>query len=154
MSNLTQGVLLANVGKAIQQGGAEFAVEFCNLKASSLVDSLNNLNNCTISRVSAKNRNSGNQLQGKDDKEIWSFFSDSHGVKKDTILIHPDKLTYYKSIKIGMPACLKCHGTPNQDIDAATFEKLQKLYPNDLATGYKMDDFRGLWKIEFTRNEK
>jgi len=48
-----------------------------------------------------------------------------------------------------MPACLKCHGVPESDIDSATVQKLRALYPTDLATGYRLNDFRGLWKIEF-----
>ena len=35
ISNQAQATLLANVGKAIQKGGPEYAVEFCNLKVSS-----------------------------------------------------------------------------------------------------------------------
>ena len=62
------------------------------------------------------------------------------------------KLVYYKPIKIGMPACLKCHGSSETEINAVTFEKLNTLYPHDLATGYKLKDFRGLWKIEFVKN--
>ena len=50
-----------------------------------------------------------------------------------------------------MPACLKCHGTPEKDIDAATLEKLNLLYPEDLATAYQLNDFRGLWKVEFPK---
>ena len=51
-----------------------------------------------------------------------------------------------------MPACLKCHGVTGNDIDQATTEKLKKFYPNDLATGYQLDDFRGLWKFEIETN--
>ena len=61
-------------------------------------------------------------------------------------------LVYYKPIRIALPACLKCHGEPISDIDVATSEKIQNLYPADLATGYKLNDFRGLWKIEFPVN--
>jgi cytochrome c553 len=56
---------------------------------------------------------------------------------------------YYKPIRIVMPACLKCHGVPGTDIDSVTIQKLQSLYPADLATGYRLNDFRGLWKVEF-----
>ena len=70
ISNLSQATLLANVAKAMQKGGPEYAVEFCNLKVSSIVDSLNNTNNCVISRVSAKNRNPENALKGNQEKEL------------------------------------------------------------------------------------
>jgi len=150
ISSLAQATLLTNVGRAIQTGGPEYAVEFCNLKASSLVDSLNQANNCTISRVSAKNRNPENKLSDALDKKIWDSFQ--NGNKKDTVVSAGKTLVYYKTIKTAMPACLKCHGNRDTDINTSTLEKLQELYPNDLATGYALNEFRGLWKIEFAKN--
>lgn len=149
ITNQTQSVLLANVGSAIQQGGPEYAVEFCNLKASGLVDSLNQVNNCNISRVSEKNRNPQNALKNKTDRELWATFKNNS--LADTVIMVGKQVVYYKRINTAMPACLKCHGDPEQDINAATRQKLQKLYPGDLATGYRLNDFRGLWKVEFNR---
>jgi cytochrome c553 len=148
ISNLAQSVLLANVGQAMQTGGPVYAVEFCNLKASSIIDSLNTANNCVISRVSAKNRNPENGLKTETDKNLWAIFES--GTIKDSIVQENKKLVYYKPIKTALTACLKCHGELGSDIDSATSEKLQTLYPADLATGYKLNDFRGLWKIEFS----
>lgn len=147
ISNVAQATLLANVGKAIHEGGSEYAVEFCNLQASSIVDSLNRANNCIISRVSEKNRNSENSLNTSSEKELWQIFQASN--KQDTLLQENKNLVYYKRINMSMPACLKCHGNIETDINPATKTKLQDLYPNDLATGYQLNDFRGLWKIEF-----
>ncbi|MDX8337565.1 DUF3365 domain-containing protein [Draconibacterium sp. IB214405] len=144
-----QAVLLSNVGKAIQTGGPEYAVEFCNLEAASIVDSLNGVFDCNISRVSAKNRNPQNALSTEQEKEMWKLFTEQQ--LADTLLQSGSNLVYYKPIKIGMPACLKCHGNPETDINPATGAKLQELYPADLATGYQLNDFRGLWKVEFTK---
>jgi len=150
ITNLAQSVLLANVAQAMQTGGPVYAVEFCNHKASSIIDSLNRANNCEISRVSAKNRHPENNLKTEADKNLWTIFE--AGLVTDTLIQENKKRVYYKLIKTAMPACLKCHGVTGSDIDSATSEKLQNLYPNDLATGYQLGDFRGLWKIEFTAN--
>lgn len=150
ISTLTQSVLLANVAQAMQAGGAVYAVEYCNLKASTIVDSLNHIHNCVISRVSSKNRHPENALKTDIDQNVWAIFET--GTVNDTIVQESNKLIYYKPIKIALPACLKCHGDLGSDIDSATSEKLQNLYPADLATGYKLNDFRGLWKIEFLVN--
>jgi len=48
-----------------------------------------------------------------------------------------------------MPACMKCHGQAGKEIDAKTMEIISQKYPDDLATGYKEGDLRGLWKITF-----
>lgn len=155
ISNTSQKVLLTNVAKAMQNGGPENAVSFCNLNASAITDSLNRVYNCEISRVSAKNRNPQNALQNKTDEEIWNFFSvhTSEAFPRDTLVASKGEMIYYKPIKIGMETCLKCHGMPQQDIDSETYARLQKLYPNDLATGYRMNDFRGLWKIRFQKTK-
>ncbi len=143
-----QGVLLANVGKAIQQGGTEYAVEFCNLQASGITDSLNRVNDVVISRVSGKNRNPQNNLKDEEEKGLWQFYV-QHPATGDTLVLQNDKIIYYKPIRTAMPACLKCHGNPDSDIEPATLQKIRTLYPDDLATGYKLNDFRGLWKVEF-----
>lgn len=147
VTNLTQATLLANVGDAIQKGGTEYAVEFCNLQASTIVDSLNSLNNCTISRLSEKNRNSENKLENSSDFTIAEMMRTS--AVKDTLIFAGNTLIYYKPIRTGLSACLKCHGDPQTDIDEHTLTKIKNLYPNDLATGYQLNDFRGIWKVEF-----
>jgi hypothetical protein len=43
--------------------------------------------------------------------------------------------------------CLKCHGGAD-DVDAATMKVLAERYPADEATGYRLDDLRGIWRIE------
>ncbi|WP_321370444.1 DUF3365 domain-containing protein [uncultured Draconibacterium sp.] len=144
-----QAVLLSNVGKAIQTGGPEYAVEFCNLEAESIVDSLNGEFDCNISRVSAKNRNPNNALQTEQEKQMWQLFAEQP--LADTLVESGNNLIYYKPIRTGMPACLKCHGNTSTDINAATKAKLEELYPDDLATGYQLNDFRGLWKVEFAK---
>ena len=145
----TQGVLLKNVGLAMQKGGPQNAVQFCNLNAGTIVDSLNQEFNCNISRISEKNRNPNAGLGSDQEKALWQLFET--GSIGDTIVEQNNKLVFYKPIKIALPACLKCHGNPGSDIDPATKQKLSELYPKDLATGYALNDFRGLWKVEFER---
>jgi hypothetical protein len=149
VSNVAQSVLLENVGRAMNEGGPVYALRFCNLNASSIVDSLNNANQCNIQRISAKNRNPESYLKTKNDNAMWMHFE--KGNTHDTLILEGNNLIYYKPIKTAMPACLKCHGTPGSDIDDKTAEQLKKLYPSDLATGYQINDFRGLWKIEFEK---
>ncbi len=150
ITNLAQATLLGNVSNAMQKGGPEYAIEFCNLKASTLIDSLSRLNNCVISRVSEKNRNPENNLKSEPEKKIWKLMQTKLNI--DTLIQDNQSLVYYKSIKIALPACLKCHGVEKTYISPATLEKINQLYPRDLATGYQLNDFRGLWKVEFKTN--
>lgn len=147
ITKLAQAELLKNVGQAMKSGGTEYAITFCNLRASSIVDSLSNAHGAVISRISEKNRNPGNNLASKHDKKLWQIFED--GGLKDTVVAANNNFFYYKTIKTAMPTCLKCHGKIGGDIAPSVHEKLQTLYPNDLATGYNLNEFRGLWKVEF-----
>jgi hypothetical protein len=152
VSTTTQAALLANVSQAIQQGGSLYAVEFCNLRAAGITDSLSRKWNCDIARISEKNRNPGNALETDTDKEMWDYFFTLHrnGEQRDTVVSVDGQPVYYRPIVTGMPACLQCHGSP-QETDPATYSKIQELYPSDLAMGYQLNDFRGMWKIIFTK---
>ncbi len=153
VSTATQAALLANVSQAMQQGGSLYAVEFCNIHAADITDSLSQKWNCEIARISEKNRNSENALSTGTDKDMWEYFFTLHrdGVQRDTIIAVEGQPIYYRPIVTGMPACLQCHGSP-QEMDPATYSKIQELYPSDLAMGYKLNDFRGLWKIVFAND--
>lgn len=150
VSAQAQASLLAHVSSAMKQGGSLYAVEFCKLKASSITDSLSNQYNCTISRVSEKNRNPENNLKTEADKQLWAWAHQLDEPMKDTVVVVKSKAVYYKPIRTGLPACLQCHG-PVETIAPETYQKLQTLYPNDLATGYQLNELRGLWKIEFAQ---
>jgi cytochrome c553 len=152
VSAQAQASLLAHVSSAMKQGGSFYAVEFCNLEASSITDSLSNQFNCTISRVSEKNRNPENKLKTETDKQLWAWANQLDDPMKDTLVVVESQATYYKPIRTALPACLQCHG-PVETIQADTYEKLQTLYPNDLATGYQLNELRGLWKIAFEQKD-
>ncbi|NIP31516.1 MAG: DUF3365 domain-containing protein, partial [Candidatus Dadabacteria bacterium] len=52
--------LSGNLQKAMQEGGVEHAIKFCNINASDLVQSLNKKHNVEIRRTSLKVRNQNN----------------------------------------------------------------------------------------------
>ncbi|WP_321289171.1 DUF3365 domain-containing protein [uncultured Sunxiuqinia sp.] len=149
ISAQAQTSLLSHVSNAMKKGGSLYAVEFCNLQASSITDSLSNHFNCTISRVSDKNRNPENNLKTATDKQLWNWVT-QQDAPKDTLVVVKSQAIYYKPIRTAMPACLQCHG-PAEGIQPDTYEKLQALYPIDKATGYKLNELRGLWKIELAQ---
>ncbi len=151
VSAIAQGTLIQNLSKAIEAGGPSYAVEFCNLKAMELIDSISISNKCVVSRVTDLNRNPGNFISSEEDKSIWNYYKNEASEKAahDTVVETPESIVYFKPIKIGMPTCLKCHGEPGVDIDQNTLSVIDSLYPKDLARNYKSGDLRGLWKIEF-----
>lgn len=146
-----QVTLLSNVANAIQQGGTEHAVEFCNTKAISLTDSIAGLYTVAIQRITNKPRNPNNYLATAQDSLVWDKML-QHTQEKGKLptgFLEADagEYYYYKPIAMGMPTCVKCHGGTD-DINPRTREILQQRYPTDKATGYKTGDFRGMWKIK------
>lgn len=154
ISAQAQSALLSNVSEAIKKGGTLFAVEFCNLEVSGITDSLNNECNCSISRVSEKNRNPDNALETLTEQQLWKYFLSVHDTKMihDTVVVVEGQAVYYKPILTAMQTCLQCHG-PEEKIDQATLNKINELYPEDKATGYSLNELRGLWKISFELDE-
>lgn len=149
-SSQAQSALLSNVARAMKQGGTLYAVEFCNLEVSGITDSLNNNCNCSISRVSAKNRNPENALKTDAEKQLWEYFLSVQDTKMihDTVVVDEGRAVYYKPILTAMQTCLQCHG-PEEKIDPSTLSKINELYPEDKATGYELNELRGMWKISF-----
>lgn len=141
-----QKALLAHVSSAIEKGGTEYAVDFCNLKALAITDSLSEQYGYSISRITDRNRNPENGLETETERLIFEQFKENNELT-DSLLIVNNQLHFYKRINAGMPACIKCHGKPETDIESGTLTKIKSLYPADLATGYALNDFRGLWKI-------
>jgi len=152
IANLTQSELLINVSNAMKEGGPGYAIEFCNLHALALKDSLSRMNNCQIRRISFKYRNPVDMPQTEKEKEQLKQYQLAHQ-KGDTIKpevhLYSDRVEYYQPIILAMEACLKCHGDPGKQITEETLDKIKAHYPNDLATGFKLNDFRGAWKITF-----
>lgn len=154
IANLTQSELLINVSKAMKKGGPGYAVEFCNLRAMPIKDSLSRKNNCQIMRISSKYRNPADMPQTEKEKELLKQYQLAHengeSIKPEVFLFE-DRIEYYQPIILAMEACLKCHGETGKHINEETMNKIQAHYPDDLATGFELNEFRGAWKITFLK---
>ncbi len=156
ISGETQAALLANVSSAVKKSGFHGAVDYCNERAIPLTDSFSKKYNVHIQRLSDKNRNAINALANSDDQQAWdqlaTMLKDSTITAKHLIRNNGDgSIVYYKAMTIAMPTCISCHGDTKKDIAAETLKAISDKYPNDKATGYKMGDFRGMWKIKFNQ---
>jgi len=152
IATLTQAALLKAVQGAMASGGPAYAVDYCKLEALELKDSLSSLNNCTIQRLSTKYRNPADQPVTELEKEQLKTYKMLHSngeTLAPSVHIVGDEAEYYQPIIIGSSTCLLCHGDPETQIARETMNTIDELYPNDLATGYALNDFRGVWKITF-----
>ena len=78
-----QSLLLSNVSKNMKEGGPVHTIDFCNLNASLLMDSVSKSNSVTVSRISEKNRNENNVAS---EFEIGILESLKTSNKIDTVL--------------------------------------------------------------------
>lgn len=148
----TKAILGKNLMNAIQTKGAEHAVEFCNIKAITLTDSMSIEFGSKIKRVSDKPRNSNNIANLEEIKFINELKERIAKGEKLTPKISEmdDKVLGYYAIETNK-MCLQCHGVPNSEISPSTLAKIKLKYPNDQAINYKENEIRGIWVVEITK---
>ena len=146
----TQKVLGKNLLGTIQNKGVAAAVTFCNERAYPLTDSMATQYKAKIKRVSDKPRNPKNMANTVELAYINVF--KEKVAKGDSIepMIKEEegKWNFYYPI-ITNNLCLNCHGMPEKAIAPDVMAQLYQLYPQDKATGYDVDEVRGLWSIVF-----
>lgn len=143
--------LSSELMKAIETGGLEKAVNYCNLKAIPLTDSLSGNYKAEIHRISDRYRNPDNRPGELDMKVISAYrLQMEKGQELQAHLeVTGDTVYYYSPILIQNPLCLQCHGEPGNTMDPSTEKIISLKYPEDMAKGYKLGELRGVWKIMF-----
>ena len=141
-------MLSSNLQQAMVDGGIENALDYCNLKAMPLTDSLSKHYNVTIKRVSNKARNPLNQASENEQKILNNYLESIENRKPIISKNENANPTFYAPITT-KGLCLNCHGIVGETLLPENHEKIKTLYPKDQATGYKIDELRGMWSIEF-----
>jgi len=147
--------LSSNLKMAMEEGGVDNALKFCNIQAMPLTDSVSSKYDVNLRRASHRPRNPGNRADSLELEIIKEYLSqiEDNGELKPVVKQHGNKVSYHAPIRITNQLCLSCHGQPGKDIAEADLETLQELYPQDEATGFEMGELRGIWSIYFNRSE-
>lgn len=148
-----QQVLGGALKHAVEDSGVAYALNFCNLHAYPLTDSISALHGVKIKRISHKARNLNNQASDNEMKVIQQFqLSMETGEPAAPVVVERESgYTFFAPIVLQAPLCLKCHGEPEKEIASEDFILLNMLYPNDKATGFKLNELRGSWRIDFNK---
>ncbi len=146
----TQKALGQQLIKAIGEKGTLGAIEFCNIKALALTDSISVMNNAVIKRVSDKPRNPDNKAN---DEELGyiSYYKKliaSGKEPKPIVKRENGEVDFYYPITTNT-MCLQCHGRPNEQVMPETLATLKSLYPADQAIDYDANEVRGIWVVNF-----
>jgi len=143
--------LSSNLQQALSEGGVENALRFCNVEAMPLTDSLSTNYDVTISRVSHRPRNQANRADSLEMATIKTYLEHvkQQAEPKPEVYAEAKKIIYHAPIRINNPLCLNCHGKVGTDITESDLQTIQRLYPEDQATGFSMGDLRGIWTVTF-----
>jgi nitrate reductase cytochrome c-type subunit len=154
IANGTKAVLGKNLLEKIQKNGAEEALQFCNIKALPLADSMSRVFDAKVSRVSDKARNPKNKADKNELKIIEDMKKSlEKGEKPRPVLKErKGKVTAYYAIETNL-MCLQCHGDLQKNIKPEVAGKISKLYPKDKAIGYGESQIRGLFKVEMKKKK-
>lgn len=142
--------LQGELQQAMQSGGPQAAIEVCHTRAPEIATSVSRDHGLTLRRTSLKTRNPDNQPEPWQREVLESFQarqSDGEAVA-ELEYYEPGQgarkpMRFMKAIPT-QPLCLSCHGTSVSD---AVEQKLEALYPDDMARGYSVGDIRGAFVV-------
>jgi hypothetical protein len=133
--------LMGKLQQALAADGPAGAIGVCKDLAPQLAETVSRRQSLRIGRTSDKLRNSANSAPA------WAAEPLRMRPTAPTFLVGPaGELGALLPIRVLAP-CLACHG-PTTAIDPPVQEQLHKLYPDDRATGYALNDLRGWFWVE------
>jgi len=142
--------LMKNLSEKIAKDGPVEAVPFChaNVKPIAKGSAKDRISKFEFGRTSHKVRNIENTPQPWATEYLKEFEGTKKGDIKKTSIIHKlenGKRVYLEPLYVEAK-CLLCHG---ENVSKNVNDKIQKLYPQDKATGFKLGEFRGfVWVKE------
>jgi mono/diheme cytochrome c family protein len=142
-----------NLMRAMKQGGPLNALQFCNVEAYPLTDSLSAQFNAHIRRTSMQYRNPENRPDAQEEELLSTFASWKEGGRDlsqaDTLVMLDEGQVLFAKPILLQPQCQACHGVVGESVPQELHAEIQKLYPEDRATGFRPGDLRGMWAIRF-----
>lgn len=143
--------LSAHLQQAMAEGGVANALKFCNIKAMPLTDSLARSYGIELRRASHRPRNPANRADSMELATIQTYLGQIEANNELRPVVHASgqQISYHAPIRIPGALCLNCHGQPASDISESDLRVIQKLYPEDEATGFSVGELRGIWSIRF-----
>ncbi len=142
--------LMKNLSDKIAKDGPVDAIPFChaNVKPIAKKAAKERISKYEFGRISHKLRNESNRPMPWAESYLKEFQGSKKGENKKTSIIHrlEDGKKVYLEPLYAEAKCLLCHG---EKVSPNIKEKLNELYPQDRATGFKLGEFRGfIWVKE------
>mgnify|MGYP001812839058 FL=1 len=143
--------LKTELQKGMQDGGPVNAIGVCNMTARGIANTYSVRNNWSVGRTSLKVRNPDNAPDTWEHAVLEDFESRKQKGEDPADIEHYEAVErdgkkvfrYMKAIPTA-ELCVVCHG---ENIDPYVDARLQELYPEDQARGFKPGDIRGAFTI-------
>jgi hypothetical protein len=145
-------LLSANLGKALAEGGVTNALSYCSEKALPLTQLVADTNQVHLRRVTQRPRNPANRADTSDSATLRAFQAQLAEASQVSPVVRTNadgSVTFFAPIVLNNTLCLRCHGEVGKDIWADNAAFIRSLYPRDEATGFKLGQLRGMWRIDF-----
>ena len=127
------------------QKGPLNAISVCKDQAPAIADSLS-VEGIQIGRTSHPLRNPANSAPEWVDPVLRAYLEEESDRAPRVVSLANNREGYVEPIMI-KPLCLACHGeTLAPDVAA----QIETMYPEDEATGFKVDELRGVYWVEYS----
>jgi predicted CXXCH cytochrome family protein len=137
---------------SLKTQGTDATIGFCKTRAAPIALEMSEKLGADIRRVTDRPRNPANAANAAE-LAVMKQFADAlaRGDKPGAAVRDAgDRMIgYYPVLTNGM--CLQCHGSHGTDIQASTTALLQQEYPTDQATGYGVDELRGIFVVSMQK---
>ena len=134
------------LARKLEEGGVAAALPYCRPAVLPATDSLARKLQASLAWVSPRPRNPANRA-ALTPAELHPIDTTARRVAR----LSTDAFTYQRPIVLRDQLCLRCHGEVGKDISAADYALIRKQYPQDEATGYRLGQAAGLWRVQVQR---
>ncbi|MEI5637864.1 MULTISPECIES: Tll0287-like domain-containing protein [unclassified Pseudoalteromonas] len=140
------GQLKSELSTAIKAGGLVNGIKVCQQRAPVIAASLS-IDGWQVARKSNKNRNPKNVPDSWELQQLQHYLAmnaDNQPLAGQHTSTTSSSTFRYTSPIMAGPLCLSCHG---ETIAPEVKQALAHYYPNDLATGYRLGELRGIFSL-------
>ena len=134
-----QGALRSGLSEGVVE-----AIAACRIKAPKIAESLSQ-GGTRVGRASHRLRNPDNVAPAWVEPILDGYIANPADRIPRTVLLSADQAGYVEPIVL-QPLCATCHGDAIAE-EVAT--RINELYPDDRAVGFKAGDLRGVFWVEY-----
>jgi hypothetical protein len=133
---------------ALEQGGPERAIEVCQLRAPEIAR-LTSTGGAVLGRTSHRLRNPENAPEAWMTVFLEEYLANPEDDEPRAVRLASGDIGYVEPIRM-KGICMQCHG---DRIKPGVKARLQALYPEDEATGFKKGELRGVFWVKLPADE-